>query len=277
MTKNQSTIKSVAIAVATMLAIVIIGAICLSIYSVVSFFSSSGDTFTDGIGYNKTFDADDIDSIVIDNSIGKLTLRQGESFEVVGENVLESFSCELKKGELTIRHQSKRNINFTNFSKTSITITIPKGADFDDINISTGIEECLISDIHTSEFTLEAGVGNVTISNLYSDDTHIEGGVGNIDIFDSELGNLELDCGVGEASISAGLYNCDINSGVGNVILDINGEYEDYDIDISAGVGTIKIDGKKYKDDTRLNKGAKYNLEIDGGVGDISISFNQKI
>ncbi len=275
MNKQQRSIKTFAIALAAMLTVIIIGIIILGVNSIASwFFASSDKIFSGGINYSNTFDTDEFTNITINNSIGKLRIEHGDAFEVTGENVLESFSCEIEKGTLVIDHTSKKNLNFTNYSKTSITITIPEDVKLETLEISTGVDNCTINDIEASAFVLKAGVGEVTISNLTSDNVNIEGGVGNINISNSYLGDFELECGVGTASISGKLDDCTISSGVGEVKLEIDGDFEDYDIDLSVGIGNMQIDGERYKNDTRLNKGAKNKLEIDGGIGNISVNFN---
>ncbi len=256
MNKQQRSIKTFAIALATMLAVIIIGVIILGVSSIASWFkASSGRNFSDGTNYSNNFNTDDLTNITINNSCGKLIIKRGDNFEVTGENVLENFSCELENETLVIEHSSGKFLNFTDYPKTSITVTIPEDVKLDALEISTGVDNCSINDIEVSEFVLNAGVGEVTISNLTSDNVHIE-------------------CGVGNTFISGKLGNCTIASGVGEVQLEIDGDFEDYDIALSAGIGNMHIDGERYKNDARLNKGAKNKLEIDGGVGNISVNFN---
>lgn len=275
MNTKQRSIKTFAIALAAMFAVIIIGVIIMGANSFLSLFTpSSGTTFTDGVDYNNTFNTEDFSEIIINNGIGKLTIKHGDVFSVTGQNVLTDFSCEIKKDALIIGHTSKKNMNFNNFAKTNITVTIPKDTEFERIEISTGVDNCDISDIEVSEFVLSAGVGDVTISNIKASSTHIEGGVGNVTIDDSELGDFEMECGVGDADIEAAIADCTISSGVGELTFNVDGDFDDYDIDISTGVGTVRIDGERYKKDVRLNKGAKYSFEISGGVGDIDIDFD---
>jgi len=275
MNPKQRSIKTFAIALAAMFAVIIIGAIILGARSILNFTSPApSNSFTDGIYYDETFDTDDFSEIIINNGFGKLFIESGDEFRVIGHNLLTEFSCKIDKDALVIKHVSKKNMNFTNFAKTNITITIPEGMEFKLIEIETGVDDCDINDIEVSEFVLTAGVGDVTISSLTSSDTRIEGGVGDIDIINSELGNFSLECGVGDTEIEGSLADCIIHSGVGDIDLAIDGDFEDYDIDMTTGVGEIRIDGERYKKNSRLNKGAKYSFEISGGVGDIDINFN---
>lgn len=275
MNKWQHSVKTFALAFAAMLTVVIIGVIILGVDLIASWLPSSYDeALSNGINYSNTFDKDEITEITINNDFGRLIIKHGETFEVTGENVLESFSCNIKEGTLAIAHTSRQNLNLAHHSRTNITITIPKDAGLQALDISTGIDSCTIDDIEASEFVLKAGVGEVTISNLTSDNVNIEGGVGNININNSCFGDFALECGIGAASISGRLNNCTISSGIGEVKLEIDGNFEDYDIDMSIGIGAMYIDGKHYQDDTRLNKGAKNKLKIEGGMGNISVTFN---
>ncbi len=272
MNTKQRSIKTFAIALAAMFAVIIIGAIILGARSILTFTSPAPDSiFSDGIIFDETFDANTFSELIINNGGGELIIEPGDEFRVYGQNLLTDFSCEIKKDALIIEHVSKKNINF---AKTKLTITIPENHEFELIDIKTGIDDCDIYDAKTNEFVLVAGVGDVIISGLTASDTHIEGGVGDIDITHSELGNFSLECGVGDTEIEGSLDDCIIHSGVGDIDLAIDGDFENYDIDMTTGVGEIRINGERYKKNSHLNKGAKYSFEISGGVGDIDIDFN---
>lgn len=98
----------------------------------------------------------------------------------------------------------------------------------------------------------------------------------NIDMSKVNVKKLDIDAGVGDVNIDMiGDYenkiDIDINGGVGKVNIDMTGEYkEKIDLDIEAGVGNIDVnlDGN-YKNDV--------NIDLEGGVGSTKVTLPEDI
>ena len=296
MNSREQNIKNSAIAFAIILAIVIIGIMCVGIYSVVSIFTPDTKNVVTGKTFEKTYTGQSPDTVIIDNSVGQLTIQSGENFEVYAANILKEFSCEFDDGTLTIDNTYNKKINFSGTSKCTLTITIPENTELKRLMISTDAGNCIITDITVNKFDIETGAGNSTITNLASDTTTVNAGAGNIEFKSSSLNDMSLNCGVGnltikdttisgDSKIDCGVGNftlsncelsgeCDADCGVGEFKLDLNGNIDDYEIDISSSLGKIKLNGKTYSEVENLNKGAANKLKIDGGVGEIIINID---
>ena len=296
MNSREQNIKNGAIAFAIILAVVIIGIMCIGIYSVASIFMPDTKNIATGKTFEKTYTEEAPDTVIIDNSIGQLTIQSGEKFEVYATNIPKDFSCEFDDGTLTIDNTYNKKINFSGTSKCTLTITIPENTELKRLMISTDAGNCIITDISVDKFDIETGAGNSTITNLVSDTITVNAGAGNIEFKSSSLNDMTLNCGVGnlaikdstisgDSKIECGVGNftlndcklsgeCEADCGVGEFKLDLNGNLDDYEIDISSSLGKIKLNGKTYSEVENLNKGADNKLKIDGGVGEISININ---
>ena len=187
MNSREQNIKNSAIAFAIILAIVIIGIMCVGIYSVVSIFTPDTKNVVTGKTFEKTYTGQSPDTVIIDNSVGQLTIQSGENFEVYAANILKEFSCEFDDGTLTIDNTYNKKINFSGTSKCTLTITIPKNTELKRLMISTDAGNCIITDITVNKFDIETGAGNSTITNLASDTTTVNAGAGNIEFKSSSL------------------------------------------------------------------------------------------
>lgn len=109
----------------------------------------------------------------------------------------------------------------------------------------------------------------------------IDTGVGNarLDLSRLQLTGFELDAGVGDAEITlpaSGRFRVDIDSGVGQLTLRIPKELG-VRIDVDQGVGPLRVrgdfqrDGKAYVSPNYGQAGSRVEIEIDGGVGEITI------
>ena len=111
MNSREQNIKNGAIAFAIVLAIFIIGIMCVGIYSVISIFTPDTKNILTGEMVDNLYIGQSPDTVIIDNSIGQLTIQSGEVFQVQGNNILKDFSCEFKNGTLTVDNTYNKKIN----------------------------------------------------------------------------------------------------------------------------------------------------------------------
>ena len=79
--------------------------------------------------------------------------------------------------------------------------------------------------------------------------------------------------GVGKFEVTSAITgNSKINSGIGNLELNIQGNKENYTIKADKGIGSIKIDGKEIADDVIYGEGENI-IKINGGIGSINVDF----
>ena len=73
--------------------------------------------------------------------------------------------------------------------------------------------------------------------------------------------------------------NADIDCGVGNVSVELNGYQKDYDYEVDCGIGQVVIGSNSYNGLGRkqeINNGAGRRIDIDCGLGRVEITFNEK-
>ena len=100
----------------------------------------------------------------------------------------------------------------------------------------------------------------------------IAGGAGKMDILSSSFNNLDLKLGVGEFNLSGVLTgNNEIESGIGNVNINLTNGLDSYRIRTEKGVGMIKI-GEKEMSNNEIYGSGITNINIEGGIGNISIN-----
>lgn len=276
MNEFQKVIKYLAMGFAIFLTVTIIGGIATGVFALTGVFSgvaASGDA----VDINKSFD--DVKSITIDHGVGTLKVRTGDSdkVEIVAKNVSEHYIVEKSfSGNLTLK--SKSRFWFWNWFdgnfKSDITIYLPKDFVAESFIIDAGAGDVNIDDLEAKELEINGGAGDIRGNNIVAQTVDIDGGVGNVNFKQVMLNNTTIDAGVGNVDIEGILSgNTDIDCGLGNVDLDLVGTIDDYNIKVEKGLGNIKINGEKYSDINWNKLNAKYIIDIDGGVGDISINF----
>ena len=89
------------------------------------------------------------------------------------------------------------------------------------------------------------------------------------------LNNADIDMGIGELNLTSELSGkSSIDYGVGETNLVLAGTHNDYRIELDKGIGEAWLDGKKMSDDAVYGGGGRH-IEIDGGVGELNITFTE--
>lgn len=269
MTDVQKIIKYIAIAFAVYLIVMIFSAIIFGIACI-------GNIF----GEEKTLDnmeelkveSKEFQSLEIDISAANLIIKNGETWKVETNNAY----MEIKEASNKLTVKEKTHGLWNANGETQLIVYLPTNTDLKEVKIKTGAGKITIDDIACQNLKLDLGAGKVSIENLIvKQETEIDGGAGEIEILNGALKNLDLDMGVGKVSITSALTGkSDIDAGVGELNINILGKKEDYSFDIDKGVGAITIDGETISAKEKMGTGQN-KLEIDGGVGNIKIEFNQ--
>lgn len=190
------------------------------------------------------------------------------------ESNLKYLSVSEKDGVLKIVDEAKSNSDYTN---PILTLYVPNGAVFDDVDIETGAAKMTVDTLSASLVELKLGAGDVRFESLNaSAEVDIEGGAGQITIVNGTLNDLSLEMGMGELNLTAAvLGDSDLKFGVGEYNVILIGSKDDYKVDIEKGIGSITVDGKTVTDFGSSGNGQNH-IEIEGGIGTINLKFQEK-
>ncbi|MBQ8371389.1 MAG: DUF4097 family beta strand repeat protein [Clostridia bacterium] len=221
----------------------------------------------------KTYEiTSEIHSLDIRISAADFKIVSADEFSV--ESNLKYLSVSEKNGVLTIVDEAKSNSNYSN---AILTLYVPNGMVFDDVDIETGAAKMTVAALSASSIELKLGAGDVRFESLNaSAEVDIKGGAGQITIVSGTLNDLTLKMGIGELNLNAAvLGESDLKFGVGESNVTLIGSKDDYNVDIEKGLGNITVDGKTVTDLGGSANGQNH-IEIEGGVGTINLKFKEK-
>ena len=99
---------------------------------------------------------------------------------------------------------------------------------------------------------------------------------GKTELKSCETNNLKANLGMGEFFFSGRLTGkSEIDSGVGAINIKLLDNSDNYTINADKGIGSITLDGKQLETDRVYGNGENY-LDIDGGIGEIKIDFEEE-
>lgn len=216
-------------------------------------------------------------SIDISKFSGTIKFEIGDEFAVSAQNVSDKFVCENENGTLKIGGQSVGDFMHNRFGRNRnprLTITMPRGAQTDRVEIDLGAGDLNIELLDAQEFILNAGAGDVYIDELFAEKCQINGGVGEVQINGGTIRDCSVSSGVGDVEISAELLGrCDVSNGVGSTDLNLPLSADDYYITIEKGLGSVEIDDREVGKGSYGSSSAENSLKLSTGVGEISVDF----
>ena len=274
MTTAQKVIKYLATAFAVFLIITIISAILSGVYALLSalgLIHTNKDIVTENLKVISK-EVKEVTTLKIDLAYTNLDIKTGDDFKVETNN--SNITFEENNGSVKIKEENRNWLKNDNISSNLI-ICIPEDMiAIDETKIQTGAGKINIEKLNTQSLYLELGAGDVYIENVIATGkTKIDGGVGKTELKYCEINNLKANLGMGEFTFSGKLTGkSEIDSGIGAINIDLIDNKNNYKIDVSKGLGNVTLDGQKLETDRVYGIGENY-LDIDGGIGEIKIDF----
>ena len=262
MTDTQKIIKYTALALAILLVFVIIGGIVTAVGAIIGVGS--------GVGESQTYETEgEIKRLEVEIGAADFRIEVGDAFSV--ESNLKNLTFRQTGNRLILREKSFGN---KKYDGAFLTIYIPEGAVFDEINITTGAGKFTAESLSAEIIDLEFGAGEVNIGELNATrEADIEGGAGQITIGGGSLCDLQIDMGVGELRLTSEIVGAgEFNLGVGEVVITLLGSRDDYTVELNKGIGSISFDGESISTGRTMGNG-KNDVEINGGIGSITVNF----
>lgn len=274
MTSAQKIIKYLALCLATFLVFLIISSLLGVFYSVSKILDIQKDNeVTMGKMSTVNFKTDDISSLDINLLFTNLIIKQGDVLHVETNN--EKVHFDEENNSLKIKEDSRSRLSQNN--KGNLILYLPKNSQFKTVKIQAGAGKIQIENLVTDFLSLELGAGETSIQRLnVSENCKIESGAGKVSLLDGRIKNLDLDLGVGKFELTSSLLGSNkINAGIGSLELNLLGNKKDYLIKADKGIGTIHVDEAVVSGDSTIGTGEN-TIKIDGGIGNIDVSFRNK-
>lgn len=274
MTSAQKIIKYLALCLATFLIFLIISSLLGVFYSVSKILDIQKDNeVTMDKMSTVNFKTDDISSLDINLLFTNLIIKQGNNLHVETNN--EKVHFDEENNSLKIKEDSRNWLSQNN--KGDLILYLPENSQFKTVEIQVGAGKIQIENLVTDFLSLELGAGETSIQRLnVSENCKIESGAGKVSLLDGRIKNLDLDLGVGKFELISSLLGSNkINAGIGSLELNLLGNKKDYLIKADKGIGTIHVDEAVVSDDSTIGTGEN-TIKIDGGIGNIDVSFRNK-
>lgn len=217
----------------------------------------------------------DFSSIDVDISLGNVEVVYGDDFTLYinYSDATEAWTpvWEVTGGTLRLRDNSRwtraevnswedfKNLFGASRQPVEVIITVPQNIALDRISVKTGL-------------------GNVTLWGLCAKIVAAETGVGNVECYNAlEVRSMELNTGVGNVILDMwevlGGLNVVLESGTGNVDATLCGPEEEYSYSLESGLGLVTVNGAVRGSSAERGGSAPCRLNAESGTGSVDVYF----
>ena len=225
------------------------------------------------------YDSAEIQNLSISINAGTLDIKQGDGDKIQVDVQTDGGRVAVTQEADTLFVEDKTKSMLGN-QHIEITLYLPEKVSFDNVDIDVDAGE-VISDydgLDCKELTLNVDAGHMSIRNVKASDTaEISVGAGKIEIAAIEVKDLNMDTGVGQMEITGSVTGDVVaDCGVGALDLALSNKEQDFNYEIDCGLGEIKVGSNNFSgfDGTKsMDNDASQDMEIDGGVGSIKVTF----
>lgn len=214
--------------------------------------------------------------IDVDASIANVTVTSGEDYTLFidSDATLGGYSLkwEVKNDVLRIRDGGAaghveinswddfKNTFGVNASAMDVTITVPDGAQLNKLKAKIGLGDVFISGLEMEgKLEAETGLGDVECYEIRAhDEVDLESGMGDVTL------------SVSEPYTGA---EFDVKTGMGTIETQIDCLEKEWDYEAKTGMGTVTVNGDSRGTKAERKGTGGYKLELESGMGDINLYF----
>lgn len=143
-----------------------------------------------------------------------------------------------------------------------IYVYVPQGYQFEEVSLDVGAGTLYVENIRAGEFSVDIGAGEAVIDSFTADEADLNCGAGEITAAGNVMREADIDCGMGEITFTA------------------SGKQSDYDYKISCGIGEVVCGDMSCSgigSERKVSNGASREMNVDCGVGEVTIHFSEGI
>lgn len=185
-----------------------------------------------------------------------------ENIVVEGTDV-DEISVQVRNNTLEIRLVAEVNVDMDRVEGRKLVVQIPKGTQFETVDIEIGASQADIRDILAKDISITIGAGQANVTGLTANQMELEVGAGLAVVDQIDVRKLDVEAGLGEVNIV------------------MNGVQEDYNYNIECGIGSVTVGNMSYggfaAEKNVINPGATKEIDVECGMGEVTIQFKNII
>lgn len=232
------------------------------------------------------------ENIAVSLAYTELEIKEGETISVSGIGIKKE-NVEIEYDDKTLKIHTKKqnfldgfgvhwenglNIGYSNQNSSKIVLTIPRGAQFNNVSLEVGAGTLGTEGLICKNLMVSVGAGEGMMKNISAGTAEIEVGAGTLDLQNFSADTVELECGMGKLIMDGSIEErCSADCGMGDIDMKLAGDIAEYKYSVDCGMGTVKINEDDYSGMGTEKKGGdgEKALELGCGMGNINVEIRQ--
>lgn len=186
-------------------------------------------------------------------------------------------------GTLKLECGSRKRWWLSGRQKCEITLYLPEGKEWTeaDFEMGAGSLTSELSQLNVGDMDISVGAGEAYLPHdiIVQNKASLEVDTGGLTLGNINAVNMSVDVGVGEIGLTADVgEKLSADCGVGELDLKLIGSVTDYNYKVDCGLGEVRIGTETMTsmgNERHINHHAARDVEIDCGVGTVSVSFEE--
>ncbi len=211
---------------------------------------------------------------------GSLVLKEKDASDGMMDIYVQGRGeCDYRVNDGTLYIEGFKGIKTigTDLSENIITLVIPKGTVFEELDIEVGAGVMEVTGAGAKEIDASIGAGELSLYQVESEELSVEVGAGRIEANNMISKDISVTVGMGE-----GIYegtasgNVEVEADMGNIEFSLQENQDSFNYDIECDMGSVEIGGSGFSGmgrEQRVNNHASKEFEVSCNLGNINISF----
>lgn len=213
---------------------------------------------------------------------GSLVLKEKDSSDgMIDIYVQGKGECDYKIKDGTLYVEGFKGIKTlgSEISENIITLVIPKGTSFEEMDIEVGAGTMEATGVAALEIDASIGAGELVLSKVESQELSVEVGAGRMEAANMVSKDVSITVSMGEGIYEGTISgNAEVECDMGNVEFSLKDSQDAFNYDVECGMGSIEIGGTGFTGlgrEQRMNNHASKEFEVNCNLGNINISFQE--
>ncbi len=231
----------------------------------------------------KSHDQIQIDAVTVKNlelelGAGTFTVEEKEAEDQTIDILFDGYGdCNYYIEEGTLYVESFKGILLSTNGTGEVTVRIPKGSAFDEVDAKIGAGVMELENMKVHELEASIGAGELKMKNMEADELSTEIGAGSVTVKDTVIGDAEISVAMGECIFEGTIHgNLKADCDMGNLEFTLTGEEKDHNYEVKCAAGNVSIGSFEYAAlaaEREVDNQAASTFDIDCSMGNIAIEF----
>lgn len=225
-------------------------------------------------------EADEVRNLNLSLGAGTFIIKEKEASDGIIDIYIQGIGgCDyrVKNGTFYIEGFKGIKVIGSDISENVITLVLPAGMSFDEVDVEVGAGVMEIYDLMVKELDADVGAGELSLKDIEARELSTEIGAGRLSAENVSTKDADIAVSMGECVYKGTISeNLDAECDMGNMEFYLSGTEKDHNYDIECAAGNIDMGSYSFTAlaaEREIDNGARGTFDISCNMGNITVCF----